>query len=71
MPALLVPEVAWGPASFGVSHANTVRAQAWFGEHETGFGYWGFSPASTPDGGYSEWGGRADRAGAVRVSVRR
>lgn len=56
MPALLVPEAAWAPVSFGRSHANTVAAQRIFGTEETGFGYWGFSPASTPDGGYSEWG---------------
>lgn len=56
MPALLVPEAAWAPDSFGCSHANTVAAQRLFGTDETGFGYWGFSPASTPDGGYSEWG---------------
>lgn len=56
MPALLVPEAAWAPDSFGRSHANSVAAQRLFGTDETGFGHWGFSPSSTPDGGYSEWG---------------
>jgi len=55
MPALLVPEAAWSPV-FDVSHRNTVRCQITFGLDEARFGYWGFSPASTPDGGYSEWG---------------
>jgi len=55
MPALLVPEAAWSPA-FAASHRNTVRCQIEFGLDEAQFGYWGFSPASTPDGGYSEWG---------------
>jgi hypothetical protein len=56
MPDLFVPEAAWGPRSWRVNHPRTVRAQIEHGLHEAGYGYWGFSPASTPGGGYREYG---------------
>lgn len=56
MPALFVPEETWGPLSWGLNHRNTVRAQIYHGLVEAGYGYWGFSPANNPDGGYSAYG---------------
>jgi Putative glucoamylase len=56
MPALFVPEETWGPRSWGLNHPNTVRAQIYHGMVEAGYGYWGFSPANNPDGGYSAYG---------------
>jgi hypothetical protein len=56
MPALFVPEETWGPSSWGLNHPNTVRAQIYHGLVEAGYGYWGFSPANNPDGGYSAYG---------------
>jgi Protein of unknown function (DUF3131)./Uncharacterized protein conserved in bacteria (DUF2329). len=56
MPDLFVPEETWGPNSWGVNHPATVRAQIEHGMDEAGYGYWGFSPASDPRGGYTAWG---------------
>jgi hypothetical protein len=56
MPDLFVPEASWAPRSWGVNHVLTVRAQREHGLDEAKYGYWGFSPASKPGGGYSEWG---------------
>ena len=56
MPDLFVPEASWAPRSWGINHALTVRAQREHGLDDAKYGYWGFSPASRPDGGYSEWG---------------
>ncbi|MGA8112348.1 MAG: glucoamylase family protein, partial [Actinocatenispora sp.] len=56
MPDLFVPEAQWGPRSWGVNHPLTVRAQIEHGMDEAGYGYWGFSPASDPKGGYRAWG---------------
>jgi putative glucoamylase/hemolysin type calcium-binding protein/uncharacterized protein DUF3131 len=56
MPALFVPEERWGPGSWGANHPLTVRAQVEHGLHEAGYGYWGFSPASVPEGGYAVYG---------------
>jgi hypothetical protein len=53
---LFVPEAEWGPQSWGVNHPLTVRAHIEHGMEEAGYGYWGFSPASNPDGGYREYG---------------
>lgn len=53
---LFVPEAEWGPRSWGVNHPLTVRAQIEHGMTEADYGYWGFSPASNPDGGYREYG---------------
>ena len=56
MPDLFVPESSWAPRSWGINHALTVRAQREFGLNDANYGYWGFSPASRPGGGYSAWG---------------
>jgi hypothetical protein len=56
MPALFVPEERWAPHSWGVNHPLTVRAQIYHGMHEAGYGYWGFSPSNTPEGGYAAYG---------------
>jgi Putative glucoamylase/Protein of unknown function (DUF3131) len=56
MPDLFVPEASWAPRSWGVNHALTVRAQREFGLDDAKYGYWGFSPASRPGGGYTAWG---------------
>jgi len=56
MPALFLPEERWGPGSWGSNHPLTVRAQIHHGMTEAGYGYWGFSPANVPEGGYSEYG---------------
>jgi Putative glucoamylase/Protein of unknown function (DUF3131) len=56
MPALFVPEEKWAPRSWGVNHPLTVKAQIYHGMHEAGYGYWGFSPSNTPEGGYAAYG---------------
>ena len=56
MPALFVPEEKWGPRSWAVNHPLTVTAQIHHGLVEAEYGYWGFSPANIPEGGYSEYG---------------
>ncbi|PJJ73307.1 hypothetical protein CLV46_2893 [Diaminobutyricimonas aerilata] len=56
MPDLFVPEAQWGERSWGVNHPATVEAQKHHGLDEAGYGYWGFSPASNPFGGYREYG---------------
>lgn len=56
MPDLFVPEASWGPRSWGVNHPLAVRAQIEHGMIEAGYGYWGFSPASNPFGGYGVYG---------------
>jgi hypothetical protein len=56
MPALFVPEEVWGKRSWAVNHPLTVEAQIHHGMEEAGYGYWGFSPANIPEGGYSEYG---------------
>ena len=53
MPALFVPEETLGAAQLG---RRTTRsrssAQIYHGMTEAGYGYWGFSPANKPEGGY-------------------
>ena len=56
MPSLFVPEERWGPGSWGVNHPLVVRAQIHHGMTEAGYGYWGFSPANIPEGGYGIYG---------------
>ena len=56
MPDLFVPEERWGPRSWGTNHPATVRAQIHHGLVEAGYGYWGFSPSNTPEGGYAAYG---------------
>jgi hypothetical protein len=56
MPDVFVPEARWAPGSWGRNHPLHVRAQREHGLVEAGYGIWGFSPASNPDGGYREYG---------------
>jgi hypothetical protein len=56
MPSLFVPEERWAPNSWGVNHPNTVEAQIHHGMDEAQYGYWGFSPSNTPEGGYNAYG---------------
>ena len=56
MPNLFVPEEKWGPRSWAVNHPLTVTAQIHHGLEEAEYGYWGFSPANVPEGGYTEYG---------------
>jgi hypothetical protein len=56
MPALFLPEEEWGPGSWGSNHPLTVQGQIHHGLTEAGYGYWGFSPANIPEGGYSVYG---------------
>lgn len=56
MPDLFVPETTWGPRSWGRNHPATVAAQIEHGLNDARYGYWGFSPASNPFGGYGVYG---------------
>jgi hypothetical protein len=56
MPTLVVPEEQWGPQSWAVTHPLYVQSQIEFGLEEARYGYWGFSPAWAPEGGYREYG---------------
>lgn len=56
MPALVVPELVWGTRSWAITHPLYVDAQIEFGLREARYGYWGFSPAADPAGGYREYG---------------
>jgi hypothetical protein len=56
MPALFVPEERWGPRSWAINHPLTVQAQIHHGLEEARYGYWGFSPANVPEGGYATYG---------------
>lgn len=56
MVPLVVPEEEWGPDSWGINHPNFVAGQIHHGIEEADYGYWGFSPANNPAGGYREYG---------------
>ncbi len=56
MPTLFVPEEVWAGGSWRVNHPLWVRAQIDHGLREAGYGYWGFSPANIPEGGYTAYG---------------
>ncbi|MDT0377951.1 glucoamylase family protein [Streptomyces sp. DSM 42041] len=56
MVPLFVPEGEWSPHSWGVNHRRHVWSQIEHGLREEDYGYWGFSPANVPAGGYSEYG---------------
>ena len=56
MPPLFVPEDRWAPGSWAANHPLTARAQIEHGLREAGYGYWGFSPANVPEGGYAAYG---------------
>jgi Putative glucoamylase/Protein of unknown function (DUF3131) len=59
MVTLFVPESIWGPRSWGVNHPLYVRAQIEHGLEEAHYGFWGFSPAASPNGGYDVYGVKA------------
>ncbi len=54
MPSVFVPETTWAPKSWGKNHPRHVATHRLHGMDA--YGYWGFSPASDPFGGYAEWG---------------
>jgi hypothetical protein len=56
MVTLFVPEDTWAPRSWGVNHPLYTRAQIEHGLDDARYGYWGFSPASSPRGGYNVYG---------------
>ena len=56
MVPLFVPEARWAPRSWGVNHPLYVRAQIEHGLDEARYGFWGFSPACRPRGGYRTYG---------------
>ncbi|MFC9427029.1 glucoamylase family protein [Streptomyces sp. NPDC056987] len=56
MVPLFVPEPEWSPRSWGLTHHRYVRGQIEHGLEEAAYGYWGFSPANIPEGGYQEYG---------------
>jgi hypothetical protein len=56
MPALFVPEEQWGLKSWARNHPLTVQAQIYHGLKQAQYGYWGFSPANKPEGGYAVYG---------------
>ncbi|MGY0488617.1 glucoamylase family protein [Streptomyces sp. WG-D5] len=56
MVPLFVPEAQWSPRSWGTTHTRYVRGQIEHGLAEAAYGYWGFSPANIPEGGYREYG---------------
>jgi hypothetical protein len=56
MPTLFVPEEQWGLQSWAINHPQTVQAQMHHGLEEAQYGYWGFSPANIPEGGYATYG---------------
>ena len=64
MVPLFVPEAHWAPRSWGVNHPLYVRAQIEHGLDDARYGYWGFSPAENPGGGYRTYG--VDAIGAFR-----
>ena len=59
MVTLFVPEDVWAPRSWGINHPLYVRAQIAHGLEEAGYGFWGFSPAASPRGGYEVYGVKA------------
>jgi hypothetical protein len=56
MVGLFVPEDDWAPQSWGRNHPLYVRAQIEYGLRDTKLGYWGFSAACDPAGGYRAFG---------------
>jgi hypothetical protein len=56
MPTLFVPEDVWAGGSWRANHPLWVGAQINHGLRDAGYGYWGFSPANVPEGGYETYG---------------
>lgn len=48
MVPLFVPEQQWSPRAWGVTHHRYVRGQIDHGLREAEYGYWGFSPPTSP-----------------------
>lgn len=48
MVPLFVPEPEWSPQSWGLTHRRYVRSQIEHGLDEAEYGYWGFSPQTSP-----------------------
>jgi len=59
MVTLFVPEDHWAPRSWGLNHPLYVRAQIEHGLEDAHYGFWGFSPAASPSGGYEVYGVKA------------
>jgi hypothetical protein len=68
MVPMFVPEAVWAPRSWGINHPLYVRAQIEHGRAEVPHGFWGFSPASKPEGGYQTYG--VDALGADPAGYR-
>jgi hypothetical protein len=56
MVPLIVPEEVWAPRSWRINHPRFVQGQIAHGLEEAQYGYWGFSPADVPEGGYRHYG---------------
>ena len=56
MPDAVRPRGGGAPRSWAVNHPLTVAAQIHHGLVDAGYGYWGFSPANIPEGGYDAYG---------------
>jgi hypothetical protein len=56
MVPLFIPEEEWAPKSWGINHPLYVRAQIDQGMLVRRYGFWGFSPSWTPEGGYQTYG---------------
>jgi hypothetical protein len=56
MVPLFVPEARWAPRSWGVNHPLYARAQIEHGLDLRCYGFWGFSSACKPEGGYQPYG---------------
>ena len=59
MVTLFVPEGVWAPRSWAVNHPLYVKSQIEHGLEEARYGFWGFSPAASPFGGYEVYGVKA------------
>ena len=57
-----------GRQQWGRNHPATVAGQIEHGLDDAGYGYWGFSPASDPAGGYMAWG--VDAMGMDTTAIR-
>ncbi len=56
MVPLFVPEDRWAPRSWGVNHPLYARVQIEHGLNVRHYGFWGFSAATIPEGGYQPYG---------------
>ena len=54
--AAVRPRGRWGPGSWRLNHPLTVRRADPSRPGQAGYGYWGFSPANVPEGGYAAYG---------------